>query len=145
MVRERLAREGPLGSTVEFGCGTGFYTETLAVKADRVTATDISPGMLDLARGRVRATNVSFQLEDCQHTSFADGSFDTAFVGLVIHFTQPNEALGEMHRVLRPGGTLIISNVDPRALKALDRMRSFARMLYQGLVGYRMKTAQGLW
>jgi len=32
MVRQRLEREGALGSTVEFGCGTGFYTETLADK-----------------------------------------------------------------------------------------------------------------
>ena len=143
MVRERLGREGQLGTTVEFGCGTGFYTETLAGKADRVIATDLSPAMLDLARSRVRAANVSFQLEDCQRTSFVDGSFDTAFLGLVIHFTQPNEALTEMHRALSPGGTLIIGNVDPGALKALDRLRSFARMLYQGLVGYRMKPPRG--
>jgi ubiquinone/menaquinone biosynthesis C-methylase UbiE len=143
MVRERLAREGALGSVVEFGCGTGFCTETLAGKADRVIATDLSPGMLDLARSRVRAAKVSFQQEDCQRTFFPDGSFDTAFMSLVIHFTQPSEALKEMHRILRPGGTLIITNVDPGALKALDRLRCFARMLYQGFVGYRTKPPKG--
>ena len=48
-----------------------------------------------------------------------------------------------MHRILRPGGTLIITNVDPGALKALDRLRSNARMLYQGFVGYRTKPPKG--
>jgi ubiquinone/menaquinone biosynthesis C-methylase UbiE len=143
MVRERLAREGPLGSTVEFGCGSGVYTETLAGRADRVIATDLSPQMLDLARNRVRAANVLFQEEDCQCTSFPDGSFDTAFLALVIHFTQPSDALKEMHRILRPGGALIIANVDLGALNALNRLRSFARMLYQGLVGYRTKPPRG--
>ena len=144
MVRQRLAREAALGTTVEFGCGTGFYTDTLADKADRLMATDLSPGMLDLARSRVRAANVTFQQEDCQHTSLADGFFDTAFMSLVIHFTQPGKALKEIHRILRPGGTLIIANLDLPALHALDRLRCFARMLYQGVVGYRTKPPSGL-
>jgi ABC-2 type transport system ATP-binding protein len=144
MVRQQLAKEGALGSAVEFGCGTGFYTETLADKADRLMATDLSPGMLDLARKRVRGAKVAFQPEDCQRTSFPDGSFDTAFMSLVIHFTQPGEALKEMHRILRPGGTLIITNLDLGALQALERLRCFARILYQGLVGYRTKPPKGL-
>ena len=143
MLRQRLARETALGSTVEFGCGTGFYTETLSGKAERLLATDLSPGMVDLARSRVRAANVTFQPEDCQRSSFADESFDTAFMSLVIHFTQPEEALKEMHRILRPGGTLIITNLDPGALRALDRLRFFARILYRGLVGYRTKPPKG--
>jgi predicted TPR repeat methyltransferase len=53
MVRERVAREGNLGRLVEFGCGTGFYTEVLARKSDTVLATDISSGMLELAQQRV--------------------------------------------------------------------------------------------
>src|SRR6516162_9552701 len=139
MVRQRLAKEGALGSAVEFGCGTGFYTETLADKTERLMATDLSPGMLDLARSRVRAANVTFQPEDCQRTSFPNGSFDTAFMSLVIHFTEPGKALKEMHRILRPGGTLIIANLDWGALEALDRLRCFARIFYQGLVGYPTK------
>ena len=144
MVQERLDREAALGSTVEFGCGSGFYTETLADKADRLMATDLSPGMLDLARSRVRAANVTFQPEDCQRTSFPDGSFDAAFRGLVIHFTEPGKALKEMHRILRPGGTLIIANLDLPALQGLDRLRCLARILDQGLVGYRTKPPKGL-
>src|SRR5580765_7089375 len=71
MVREHVAREGPLGRVVEFGCGTGFFTDVLAGKAERVVATDVAPGMVQLAERRVQATNVSFQVEDCQQSSFA--------------------------------------------------------------------------
>jgi ubiquinone/menaquinone biosynthesis C-methylase UbiE len=139
MVRERLAKEGRLGTVAEFGCGTGFYTQVLADRADRVVATDCSPGMLALARGRIGAANVRFQVEDCQRTSLADGAFDTAFLSLVLHFTEPPATVAEMHRILKPGGTLIISNLDPQALGGLDRVRSLARIIYQGLRSYRTK------
>jgi ubiquinone/menaquinone biosynthesis C-methylase UbiE len=142
-VRERVAREGRLGNLVEFGCGTGFYTQVLAGKADRVLATDVSPGMLALAKHAVEAANVTFRTEDCQKTSLADGAFDTAFMSLVLHFTEPVAALTEVRRVLKPGGLLIVANLDPRALGGLDRIRCLARVVYRGLTGYRVKPPKG--
>jgi len=139
MLRERLVREGHLGRAVEFGCGTGFYTEMLARKCDTLFATDISPGMLELARRQVKASNVTFQVEDCQHTSLPDGTFDTAFISLVIHFTEPGRTVVELHRILRPGATLIIANLDLQALTGVSRLRSLIRILYRGIVGYRIK------
>jgi ubiquinone/menaquinone biosynthesis C-methylase UbiE len=139
MLRAQLEKEGVLGSTVEFGCGTGFFTPALAAKAVSVTATDLSPGMVAVARQRVSAANVTFQIEDCQRTSFADDSFDAAFLGLVVHFTEPHRTLSEMHRILKPGGMLLVANVDLGALAALDRVRAIARMLYQGVIGYRTR------
>jgi ABC-2 type transport system ATP-binding protein len=139
MVRERVSREGRLGQAVEFGCGTGFFTETLAAKADRLVATDLSPGMLDLARARVGSPRVTFQAEDCQATTLPSDAFDTAFIGLVIHFTDPATTLGEMRRILKSRGTLITVNLDPRALGAFDGLRCVVRVLYHGLTGYRTK------
>ena len=144
IVRERVGREGRLGKLVEFGCGTGFYTKVLADKADAVVATDISPGMLALAKERIKAANVTFQVEDCQETSFSAGAFDTIFISLVIHFTEPGKTLAEMRRILKPGGTLLISNLDPGALNGVDRIRCLIRIVYQGLTGYRMKPPKGL-
>jgi len=143
MLRERVAREGHLGRVVEFGCGTGFYTDVLARKSDTLLATDISPGMLALAKRRVKAENVTFQVEDCQHTSLPNGTFDAAFLSLVLHFTEPGRTVVEMHRILRSGGTLIIANLDPQALTGRSRLRSLIRILYQGIVGYRVKPPKG--
>ena len=143
IVRERVRKEGRLGKLVEFGCGTGFYTQVLVGKADTVVATDISQGMLALAKERIKATNVTFQVEDCQATSLPDEVFDTAFISLVIHFTEPEKTLAEMRRILKPGGTLIISNLDPGALNGVDRVRCLIRILYHGLTGYRVKPPKG--
>ena len=73
MARERMAKEEQLSKLAEFGCGTGFYTQLLVSKADSLVATDISPGMLALAKERIKAANVTFQMEDCQETSFPRG------------------------------------------------------------------------
>jgi ubiquinone/menaquinone biosynthesis C-methylase UbiE len=144
MVRERVAKEGRLGKLAEFGCGTGFYTKVLVDKADAVVATDISPGMLALAKERIKAANVTFQVEDCQETSFPDEVFDTEFISLVIHFTAPEKTLAEMRRILKHGGTLLISNLDPGALNGVERIRCLIRIVYHGLAGYRMKPPKGL-
>ena len=144
MVRERIGKEAALGKVAEFGCGTGFYTPALASKADSVLATDLSPGMLELAQERVRANNVKFQIEDCQKTSLPAEAFDTAFMSLVIHFTDPKKTLAEMHRILKPGGTLIVSNLDIGALGGLDLIRCRIRIIYCGLTGYLMRPPKGL-
>jgi ubiquinone/menaquinone biosynthesis C-methylase UbiE len=92
-----------------------------------------------VAKKQIKAENVKFQLEDCQKTSLPDGAFDTAFMSLVIHFTEPEKTLAEMRRLLKPGGTLIITNLDPGALDRLNRIRCWARVIYNGLARYRVK------
>lgn len=139
IVRERVAREENLGQVVEFGCGTGFYTEVLARKANTLLATDISPRMLDCAKQQVNASHVTFQTEDCQQTTLPAAAYDTAFIGLVLHFTEPDRTVAEMYRILRAGGTLIVVNLDPYAVNGLTRIRSLVRIVYQGIVGYRTK------
>jgi len=144
LIRERLSREGRLGDVVELGCGTGFYTRALVQQADSVVATDLSPGMLELARAAVAAPNVTFQVENCESTSFPDASFDVVFAALVLHFTEPARALAEMRRILRPGGVLLVANLDPKALSGLDRLRCQVRILWRGLTGYRRRPPPGL-
>ena len=143
LIRDRLSKENNLGSLVEFGCGTGFNTATLSAKADSLVATDFSPGMLAVAKGRIGACNVTFRVEDCQNTSFCDASFDTAFMSLVIHFTEPIKTLAEMRRILKTGGMLIIANLDPGALKTFDRLRCWARIIFNGLARFRVKPPRG--
>ena len=142
-LRERLAKEERLGRVVEFGCGSGFFTEALASKADSLVATDFSPGMLDLARQRIGATNVVFREEDCQQASFEAAVFDTAFIGLLLQFTNADKTIAEMQRVLKSGGLLIIANLDVLALDAGDRFRCLFRVVHQGRRGYRRRPPRG--
>jgi ubiquinone/menaquinone biosynthesis C-methylase UbiE len=144
MARERLQREAKLGHSVEFGCGTGFNTAVLAARSDRLVATDLASGMLEIAHQNTNAANVTFRQEDCQRTSFSDSQFDTAFLGLVLHFTDPPKALAEMHRILKPGGTLIIYNPDPNPLQRWDRFRWLARGYFYGITRYRTKPPKDL-
>ena len=143
LIRERVSKENSLGSLIEFGCGTGFNTAILSARADSLVATDFSPGMLAVAKGRIGACNVSFRVEDCQNTSFCDASFDTAFMSLVIHFTEPLKTLAEMRRILKAGGMLIIANLDPAALKPFDRLRCWVRIIFNGLARFRVKPPKG--
>jgi ubiquinone/menaquinone biosynthesis C-methylase UbiE len=95
--------------------------------------------MLALAQKRVKATYVKFQMEDCRASSLSAETFDTAFMSLVIHFTDPEKTLTEMRRVLKPGGTLVIANLNIDALHGLDLFRCRIRIIFLGLTGYRMK------
>ena len=128
-VRERLEREKGLGRVVEFGCGTGYFTRTLAWIADSVVATDLSGEMLDRAREGLKGyRNVYFQKEDCLRTTFPDSSFDAAFMALVINATDnPLQALYEANRILRTGGVIIVANPDGSLIDVSDMPGTMVR------------------
>ena len=74
---------------------------------------DISEGMMEVGREKVQqaglADKVSFAREDCTALSFADATFDAVTVAFgVRNFEHLDIALGEMYRVLRPNGHLVI-------------------------------------
>jgi demethylmenaquinone methyltransferase/2-methoxy-6-polyprenyl-1,4-benzoquinol methylase len=66
--RARIARLvadlRPAGRVLEIACGTGLWTEALAATAGQVTAIDAAPEAVAIARDRVRAANVSFEVAD---------------------------------------------------------------------------------
>jgi ubiquinone/menaquinone biosynthesis C-methylase UbiE len=101
----------PFAEALEIGSGTGYFSLNLMQLGlvEHLTATDISPGML----GELRATAARLGLEartevtDAERLPFEDGSFDLAFGHAVLHHLPDLQAgLAELHRVLRPGGTL---------------------------------------
>lgn len=131
--------EDGLGRVVEFGCGSGFFTSALARNASSVLATDFSPGMLTRAEEQVRELNVLFQIEDCQNSKLDDESFDTAFLSLVLQFTDHDRTIAEMHRILKRGGRLLIVNLDVLALSIPNRLRCLFRVVHEGRRGYRVR------
>jgi len=96
---------------LEIGAGTGYFSLNLLQLGliERATATDISAGMLTELRasaGRLGLDVRTVEL-DAEELPFEDGSFDLVFGHAVLHHIPGLErALGELHRVLRPGGAL---------------------------------------
>ncbi len=91
---------------LEIGCGLGYFTKELARTGALITAIDVSPDLLDAARVKIKQDNVTFKEEDAASLTFADNSFDSIVGSSVLHHIDIDEALKELHRVLRPGGTL---------------------------------------
>ena len=116
---------------VEFGCGTGYYTEALANASSHVTAIDISEGMLYRARERFKnVKNVTIRKEDCRKTTFPYSAFDTVFMGSLLNVVDdPAKVLREARRILKPGGTLLIVNPDWGGMNGYNRGRSTFRYL----------------
>ncbi len=93
-------------SLLELGCGCGEAAVYFALAGARVTATDLSPGMLELTK-RVAAHH-HVTLETAVSTSeklpFPDDSFDIVYGANVLHHSDIRAALAEVRRVLKPGG-----------------------------------------
>ncbi len=94
----------------DLGCGTGQLTRLLAPYASRVVAVDRSPEMLDLARQRLREySNVELHQGELETLPLEAQSVDVAIFALVLHYVvNPGRAFAEAHRILRPGGRLLI-------------------------------------
>lgn len=99
---------------LDIATGTGDLALLIdkKLKPETVIGCDISEGMMQVARKKCQKrgiTNIRFEKEDCTALSYPDNSFDavTSSFG-VRNFQELEKALGEMYRVLRPGGHLVI-------------------------------------
>ena len=101
------------GCVVELGCGAGRVTGYLEQTARDAYGIDLSPAMITAARARYRrATFLEGDLRDL--SSFATGSVDVVFAGCnvldVFDDRERRATLREIHRVLAPGGLLVMSS-----------------------------------
>jgi SAM-dependent methyltransferase len=96
---------------LDVGCGTGVLTREILHQATpaAVVGLDPSDGFLGYARAHTPAGRVVFQSGDAQRLPYQDGEFDAVVSGLVLNFVpRPEQALAEMKRVLRAGGTAAV-------------------------------------
>lgn len=102
---------------LEVGCGPGEASERIAREQGAlVVAVDISERMVQLARSR----GVDARAGDVQELPFDDGAFDCALAAWVLfHAADVDLALGELARVLRPGGRLVAVTNSVRHLAEL--------------------------
>jgi len=108
-----LAQVGPGDRVLDVAAGTGDLTIELArhVKpGGEAVGCDFSEGMLDIARGK--APNLRFEQADALDLQYADGEFAAATVGFgARNFSDLERGLGEMARVVRPGGRVVVLEV----------------------------------
>lgn len=98
---------------LDFGCGAGDLSALLALRGCRVTGADISPAMLEIARGRAAGDFVRLDPED-PTLPFPDGRFDGCIASSVLEYVpRPSATLAEIVRILRPGGRFLMTVPDP--------------------------------
>lgn len=116
------------GAWLDAGCGTGYFSRMLGDRGMKVTGVDASSSMIEAATNLAgKSTNNSLLqfevVETIERLPFDDQSFSGCICLAVLEYLhQPGNALDELARVLKPGGTLIISVPDSRSF-----MRKFQK------------------
>ena len=104
----------PEMAVADIGSGTGFVAAGLAPLVKRVYVVDGSAAMLEVARKNLsQFDNVEYHEADGGSLPFPEDSLDAVFANMYLHHTvDPVAAIREMVRVLRPGGRLVITDMD---------------------------------
>jgi len=103
---------------LEVGCGPGFVTEQLAQRMpnSRITGLDMDEDLLKQAEDLLKEKgqeNVNFVQASVFDTGLPDNSYDFVMARMLfLHLHKPEEAALELHRVLKPGGKLVIIDID---------------------------------
>lgn len=102
-------------SILEVGCGSGSTALLLAGEVARVTASDISPNMIDIGAKKAKAQNihnVSFVAAALSDSALGDGPYDAVLALNMLHLLEDvPAALQRIHGLLKPGGVFISKTV----------------------------------
>jgi ubiquinone/menaquinone biosynthesis C-methylase UbiE len=99
---------------LELGCGTGYFTRELVKLKVHVTAIDISPELIEVAKSETKAENVSFEVENAYEMTYGSDQFNAIVGSSVLHHLEIEKAVTEIFRVLKPGG--MIAFTEPNML-----------------------------
>jgi SAM-dependent methyltransferase len=100
---------------LDAACGPGKYAEILLAQGAQVTGFDISPRMIELAQDRNSGNGIFFVHDlATPFDSLTDAAFDVVLCALAMHYVEDwTPTIQEFHRVLRPGGQLVLSIEHP--------------------------------
>ena len=105
-----LAQVGPGSTALDVATGTGDLAIELARRGAEVTGMDFAPAMLELARAK--APGLTFEEGDALSLRHPDGAFDAVTVGFgARNFSDLDRGLGEMARVAKPGGRVVVLEI----------------------------------
>jgi ubiquinone/menaquinone biosynthesis C-methylase UbiE len=116
LLREAALKPGE--RVLDVGCGTGVVARLAAEQvgpSGRVAGVDINPGMLAVARSvSPGATDIEWREASAEEIPYPDGTFDVVLCQLSLQFVPDRpKALAEMHRVLVPGGRVLLNLPGP--------------------------------
>ncbi len=106
---------------LDVGCGTGIQLASYQRAGCRVTGIDASPAMLEVARRRL-GQRASLELGDAAAMPYADRAFDLVMAATALHEMPEgvrSAALGEMKRVLRPDGRMLLIDFEAGPVRPL--------------------------
>jgi ubiquinone/menaquinone biosynthesis C-methylase UbiE len=115
---DRLFELGARGSMLDVGTGPG-HIPLLVCERDataRVLGVDLAQHMLDFAERHRRASphadRIGYRIADAKSLDFGDGAYDVVYSNTILHhIPDPLPFLAEAHRVMRPGGVLLIRDL----------------------------------
>jgi ArsR family transcriptional regulator len=100
----------------DLGAGEGLVSQLLAHRARQVWCIDNSPRMVEVGTELARKNglaNLAYKLGDIEKVPLADKSVDLAILSQALHHAQhPQNAVDEAHRILRPGGQLLVLDLN---------------------------------
>jgi SAM-dependent methyltransferase len=100
---------------IDLACGPGVVSRATAARVGSVTGVDLTPAMIEEAERRAdeeEIDNVGFALGDVTALDFGNDCFDGAITRLSLHhIPAPGRVVGEMARLVRPGGRVLVSDI----------------------------------
>jgi len=130
--RDWLTR-GARGTTLEVGCGTG---RNLPRYAEHVALVALEPDAAALATAKARAPGALLVRGSAEALPFRDGAFDTVVSGFVLcSVSDPAASLGEVRRVLAPGGALRLLEHVRSARPAWARLQDWIQPAWTAVSG----------
>ncbi len=112
----QLARVKPGATLLDVGCGTGVVALTAARGGARVSGVDLTPELIERAKqnAALMKLEANWAVGDAEQLPYPDASFDVVVSQFGHMFApRPDVTVKEMHRVLKPGGTLAFSTWPP--------------------------------
>lgn len=107
-----LLSPSPKGVYLDIGCGTGNYTRAIA--GSEFTFIGVEPSIEMLDKARATESQIKWQLGTAEKTELESESVDGILATFTLHhWTDLNKGFAEMHRVLRPGGFIVILTSAP--------------------------------
>ena len=131
----RLAECRPAETALDAGCGTGNFTLELLSQGLAVACLDASAKMLEIAKAKSARAGyrAEFHHGVMESMPFPDGCFDLVLCVSALELSPaPGKALGELWRVVRPGGRLVVAVLNEDSPWAAQRKKREGASVWEG-------------